>query len=500
MTDRESNRFSGFWWQVLTVLAVGVTFTLLFALLRTRVVLLSTAIVLVGLAYPAVIERLNASQSSVRGSVVAMLTAVLAVFGVLGYGTWLTWRGELAFFEYLFVPALALVTYRVWSVLSLAFYQSNWDSTRTPTTEPLPAVSVVIPAYNEEGYVGECIESVLAADYPTEKLELLVVDDGSSDGTFREAAEYVDRGPVRVLQKENGGKYSALNYAMSFVTGTVVVPIDADCTVGEKALETIVAPLRADPNVGAVAGDVRIANRMNLLTHTQMLEYVVGINLYRRLYDALRAIPVVPGCLGAFRYSALEHIDNYDPDTLTEDFDVTIQLLKAGYEVRASTAVTYTEAPETWSDFYRQRIRWYRGNAETLFKHFEVFFDPDYGSLHSVAFPVKSISMVAGPLITIAVLASIVWGIAVGKVAHLLLIFAAFTLIASLVCLLALQIHGDDLRLAFLAPFQGTVYKLLIDAIMLKALFDVGFHTEFEWTGPERVRKRNSVNEQQKSN
>lgn len=495
MTCRSPAIDPGFWWQALTVFTFAATLVFLFSLLRTQAVLLIGGLLVISLGYPLLNHLILQSGTGRRGRMAAVLAALLGTVGVLGYGAWLVWSGEIALWIYLFVPALALILYNVWPVLLFAVYQDHWGSLSATTSEPLPTLSVLVPAYNEVGYVRSCIEAVLGADYPREKLEVIVIDDGSTDKTYEEATSCTDHDSVRLFHKRNGGKFSALNYGLYFATGEIVVTIDADSRVTGDALKKIVAPMQADPAIGAVAGDIHVGNRSNLLTHAQFLEYLVSINVNRRMYDVLRVVPVIPGCLGAFRRSALEDIGGYDPDTLTEDFDLTIQLLKAGYEVRMSPAVADTETPPTWRDLYRQRIRWYRGNLETVWKHADVFLNPSYGYLHSFAFPVRLLSMVSGPLITILVVTSIIFSVLAGEIGGLLVVFAAFLVLEILASILGLLISKQPLRYALLVPYRATVYKIFNDAVALKAFFDVASGADVRWTSPDRVREPNRQRE-----
>jgi biofilm PGA synthesis N-glycosyltransferase PgaC len=499
MTPRIRGWGAGFWWQLLTICAFAITLVVLFALLHPTTVYLSLAIIVLPLLYPAVTPLLKRLPNSPNSRMIVALVFSAGVVGVLAYGGWLVWRGVLPLQEYLFIPALGLVVYSIWPVICFSFYHAHWDEPPTTPRAPLPSLSVLIPAYNEEGYVGDAIEALLNAEYPTENLEIIVIDDGSTDHTYEEATTYTNQHPVRVFHKDNGGKFSALNYGLYFATGDLIAAIDADCSVEANALQQIVAPLQHDPDVGAVAGDVHVANQTNLLTYTQSLEYLVSINLHRRMYDALRIVPVIPGCLGVFRRSALEAVGGYDPDTLTEDFDLTLQLLKHGYDIRISPAVTYTETPPTWYDLYQQRLRWYRGNFETLLKHADVISNPQYGYLHSVALPLRLVSMASGPLITILVLASIFWSVSVGHTAGILPVFLLFAILEVLSAILALQLFQKPLKFAALALFRGTIYKLVNDAITLQALVSVLARSESTWTHSRRINQHTALRDHEQN-
>lgn len=475
-------------WQFVSFLLTLLAFGLLYLVMPIEVTVIGTALAVLALVYVLIQRQLTDS----RLRLLVMILWPILLIGLLGWGAWLVWTGELDLLSYLFIIPMALVYFQFLSVVPFAFYQSYTDYDHFEPQTPLPSVSAIVPAYNEEKYIGRAIQSLLSAAYPEDKLEVIVVDDGSTDQTLQRANAYAnDR--VRVFHKENGGKHSALNYGLLFAEGEIIVTIDADCIVHSNAIREIVASFQVDPTIGAVAGDIRLINRHSLLMRLQALEYAVGINLLRRMFDWFGGVPVVPGCLGAFRQSALEAVSYYDPDTLTEDYDLTLKLLKAGYDVRTSPALAYTEVPDTWRSLYRQRIRWYRGNLMTHLKHSDVFFEPKYGVLHSITFPLRMIAMTFGTITTVLVILTVVIAFASGAFVTILTIFAVFMLISTLSTLLALQFRGEDLSLAPYTPLLATIYKLFRDAIMLKALVDVLFQSDLDWTSPTRIRHRSEL-------
>lgn len=372
------------------------------------------------------------------------------------------------------------------AVVAVAVYHELVGFDNYDPQPPLPSVAVVIPAYNEEGYVGRAIEAVLDADYPAAKRSVIVVDDGSTDGTYAEASQYTSD-DVRVLQKDNGGKYSALNYALLFIDDEIVVTVDADSMVAANALQQLVAPLQADPGVGAVASNVKILNRDSLVTKCQSLEYIFGINVYRRMFDHLGIVPIVPGCLGAYRREALEAVSAYDPQTLTEDFDATVKILLEGYSVQVADATVYTEAPATWRDLYQQRLRWYRGNYMTLFRHYKRLLNPSQGYLHRLFFPLRIAEMFFLPIASWVIFGVIAFLLLTGAATHVLLLLAFFTSIVVLLTALAVEIEGEDLRHVFYSPLFVFGYKHVHDLLMLKSLLDVVARTDFEWTRASRI-------------
>lgn len=231
-----------------------------------------------------------------------------------------------------------------------------------------PPVTVLIPAFNEEATIIRCIESVFRSDYP--ELRVVVIDDGSTDHTFAAVAEVAEREPrLRLVHEANAGKWAALDLAYSMLETEIVVAIDADSMMGPGAISALVRHFD-DPNVGAVAGKVKVGNRVGLLTRLQALEYLTAQNIDRRAAELLNAILVVPGAIGAWRAEAVRKAGLYSPQTVTEDADLTVSVIRAGYRVvYEEDAYAVTEAPETVAALMRQRLRWSFGMLQTAVKH-----------------------------------------------------------------------------------------------------------------------------------
>jgi len=272
---------------------------------------------------------------------------------------------EVIFWAVLFIGLTRTLSIFVLSLLRRR--KSAPDSYRTPK------VSVVIPAFNEEKVIAKCIERVRASDY--ENLEIIVVDDGSTDNTLNEVFEFKHKTDVRVVIQPNQGKWAAMNRAIMTVDSGIVVCIDADTQIKPDAIRKLARHFN-DPKVGAVAGKIRVGNRVNLLTRLQALEYTTSQNLERKAFDAIRGILVVPGALGAWRVQALRRVGMFCEDTLTEDSDMTISVTRAGYRViYEDRAEAYTEAPERIGQLLSQRLRWSLGMFQSAWKHQRAIFE-----------------------------------------------------------------------------------------------------------------------------
>ncbi|HVW32455.1 MAG TPA: glycosyltransferase, partial [Acidimicrobiia bacterium] len=242
-------------------------------------------------------------------------------------------------------------------------------------------VTVIIPAHNEERVIAKALAGLDLAR--TGDLEVIVVDDGSSDATAEIASSF----PVRVITQRRAGKAAALNTGIAAARGEVIVVLDADTVLDPDFLDAV-APHFADPAVGAVAGNVKVGNRRSLLARLQALEYIVSLDIDRRAQDVLGVVAVVPGAAGAFRRAALIDVGGYSDDTLVEDADLTVALLRGRWSIRYEPgAVSWTEAPETMADALRQRRRWAFGNIEVLAKHSGSVLRPGDGRVGMLGLP-----------------------------------------------------------------------------------------------------------------
>src|SRR3984957_18520959 len=239
------------------------------------------------------------------------------------------------------------------------------------TPEYQPRVAVLIPAYNEEKVIVRTIRSVMMSTY--KNIRIIVIDDGSKDNTFDVAREAypadIASGRLTVMSKPNGGKADALNYALERIDEEIYVGIDADGVIAHDAIARLV-PHFANPKIGAVAGNAKVGNRVNLWTRWQALEYITSQNFERRALDLFDVVVVVPGAIGAWRTTPVKAGEGYHANTVAEDADLTMNLLEQGYSViYEDQALAFTEAPVTANGLMRQRFRWSFGILQAIFKH-----------------------------------------------------------------------------------------------------------------------------------
>ena len=262
-----------------------------------------------------------------------------------------------------------------------------------------PSVTAVIPAYNEEKTISATVKSVLSADY--KKLDVIVVDDGSKDKTYEILQkEFGDNPRVRIITKQNGGKYSALNEGIAAAKGEFLLLIDADTVVAKDCVKLMV-PRFTDKRVAAVSGNTRVGNVHNLITRFQRVEYIRDFNLTKNGMTRLNAMAVVPGALGMWRKSSVLECGGFSPDTLGEDRDLTMALLDKGYKaVFEPSAFSETEAPDTLRGFMRQRFRWTYSTLQCVVKYLRCLCNPFKKGLGLVLMPDLLIFQLILPLFT----------------------------------------------------------------------------------------------------
>ena len=287
---------------------------------------------------------------------------------------------------YCFIAAIILGVGRLVMVCGLAITNRLRKKHEPAIGDHGAAVTVLIPAFNEEKVIVTTVERILASHY--RNLEALVIDDGSKDHTaYIVRSHFMRDRRVGVISVPNGGKAAALNVGLANARGDVVVALDADTQFNPDTISRLVRWFE-DPQIGAVAGNAKVGNRLNMITRWQALEYIVAQNLERRALSALDTLTVVPGAVGAWRRAALAQLGGFPLDTLAEDQDLTIAIQVAGYRVLFdSSAIAWTEAPATVKGLAKQRFRWAYGTLQCLWKYRRITFNPKFPQLGMIALP-----------------------------------------------------------------------------------------------------------------
>jgi cellulose synthase/poly-beta-1,6-N-acetylglucosamine synthase-like glycosyltransferase/peptidoglycan/xylan/chitin deacetylase (PgdA/CDA1 family)/spore germination protein YaaH len=385
-----------------------------------------------------------------------------------------------------FLIAMVLGVARLLIILGLAVWQRVTQRHARRGLDPgfRPTVTVLVPAYNEEAVVVRTVASLLAQD--AAPLEIIVVDDGSTDRTFPVLqAAYHDHPQVRLFHKTNGGKASALNFGVAYARGEVIVALDADTVFVPGTIRELVAPL-ADPRVGAVAGNAKVGNRINLVTRWQAIEYVTSQNIDRRAFSLLNCITVVPGAVGAWRRQLILDAGGFSPTTLAEDQDLTMAVLKHGTHVAyADHAVAFTEAPDTLRALARQRFRWSFGTLQCAWKHRDALFRPRYGTLGFVGLPNVWIFQLLFPLISPIADLLFLWSLltvylnyvqhgpeyAVQRLLQVVVYYAVFLAVDWLAAVIALMMEqGEERWLSWLVLLQRFAYRQVMYWVVVQAV------------------------------
>lgn len=337
-----------------------------------------------------------------------------------------------------------------------------------------PLVSIIVPAYNEEVNAVSSVENLLRTDYPN--FEIIFIDDGSKDHTYEKVkTAFSGNSRVRVLTKVNGGKASALNYGIEQSAAEFVICIDADTKLLPDAVSKLMMHFGdvKYPNgkkVGAVAGNVKVGNLVNVLTKWQSIEYISSQNFDRKAFAYVNAITVVPGAIGAFRKSALEEAGGFTTDTLAEDCDVTIRMLRCNYIIENENgAIAMTEAPETVKMFIKQRFRWSFGVMQTFWKNRDMLFNTKNKSLGWIALPnILLFQYIIPSIIPLADFFMLV-GLLTGNAAKIGKYYLVFMLVDLAVAILAFSFEKEKLsKLVWLIP-QRLVWRWLLWFILFKS-------------------------------
>ncbi|OYY91469.1 MAG: polysaccharide deacetylase [Sphingomonas sp. 28-66-16] len=405
------------------------------------------------------------------------LTAVRADVGIF-----LALAGLQGLFKAMFALAIGVGIARAVIIAALAL--AGQRKRRVPPTGFAPPVSVIIPAFNEARVIEQSVRRVLASDYP--EIQLIVVDDGSTDGTSAIVAKaFADDPRVTLLTLVNGGKAVALNTALKSATAEIVIALDADTQFEPETIARL-ARWFADPAIGAVAGNAKVGNRVNLVTRWQAVEYVTAQNLERRALARFDAITVVPGAVGAWRRAALDSVGGYPVDTLAEDQDLTIAIQRAGWRVDYDTdAVAWTEAPQSFRALAKQRYRWAFGTLQCLWKHRGVIRSGRPRGLALIGMPQAWLFQILfaaiSPFIDLALVVSIVatairvgqhgWAQTQTDVLSMGAYWVLFTAIDVICGAIAYRLDPREPRYpAFLLVAQRFVYRQIMYWVVLRAI------------------------------
>jgi peptidoglycan/xylan/chitin deacetylase (PgdA/CDA1 family)/glycosyltransferase involved in cell wall biosynthesis len=351
-----------------------------------------------------------------------------------------------------------------------------------PVTVP---VSVVIPANNERENIAAAVTSIAQGDYP--EIEVVVVDDGSTDGTG--AIVKALRLPnVRVIRVANGGKSSALNIGIAAARHDLIIMVDGDTVFEPTSIRALVQPF-ADAGIGAVAGNVKVSNRRSLIGQWQHVEYVIGFNLDRRLYEVLGCMPTVPGAIGAYRRQALVDVGGVSDRTLAEDTDLTMAITRAGWRIAYEPkAVAHTEAPATLRQLWRQRYRWSYGTMQAMWIHRGAVTESGAsGRFGRVGLPFLALFSIALPLLAPLIDLMTIYGVLFRDRAEAGLAWLAMLALQVVTALVAFRLDREPAKSIWTLPLHQFVYRQLVYLIMVKSIVTAFTGVRLRWQKLQRI-------------
>ncbi|MFC4233007.1 polysaccharide deacetylase family protein [Parasediminibacterium paludis] len=378
-------------------------------------------------------------------------------------------------FYALFLVFMLLSAIRLLTLGVLAIIQKKKEQRLAPIMPtPLPLVSIIVPAYNEEVNIIDSLNNLLKCDYAN--FNIIFVDDGSKDTTWQKVNNAFGNHPIiKLYTKVNGGKASALNLGIAQTNASYVVCIDADTKLAQNAVSKLmenffVEKTGNEKEVGAVAGIVKVGNEVNILTKWQSIEYITSQNFDRKGFAYANAITVVPGAIGAFKKQAIIDAGGFTTDTLAEDCDLTIRIIREGYTIaNEPRAIAYTEAPETVKQFMKQRYRWSFGVMQTFYKHRDLMLNVNHRSLGFIAMPDILLFKYIIPFFTPLADLLMLIGLLTDNAKLIGLYYILFTIVDAAIAALSFLFDKENpTKLIWLIP-QRIIYRWLMMIVLFRS-------------------------------
>jgi cellulose synthase/poly-beta-1,6-N-acetylglucosamine synthase-like glycosyltransferase/peptidoglycan/xylan/chitin deacetylase (PgdA/CDA1 family) len=385
---------------------------------------------------------------------------------------------------WLLLPLGVLSVLRLLLLMAFARWHVGVVKGRQSEDEWAPPVTVLVPAYNEAVGIEATLRSI-AGTYPD--LQVVVIDDGSTDDTAG-IAEALALPAVEVVRQPNAGKAAALNTGLAHARNDIVVMVDGDTVFEPDTVRQLVQPLR-DPAVGAVSGNTKVGNRGGILGRWQHLEYVIGFNLDRRMYDVLNCMPTVPGAAGAFRREALDAVGGVSTDTLAEDTDLTMAVTRAGWRVvYEERARAWTEAPATLNALWRQRYRWCYGTLQSIWKHRHATVEGGPGrALGLFGLPYLMLFQVFLPLLAPVIDVFALYGLLFLDPLTVISFWLGYLVLQLLGGAYALRLDNESLKPLWTLPLQQFVYRQLMYLVVLASVISALAGIRLPWHKLERT-------------
>lgn len=388
--------------------------------------------------------------------------------------------------------------------LLITYFETRKVESKTKKYElpsALPSVTILVPCWNEENTIVKTIHSLLKLDYPKDKFQIYIIDDGSTDNTLSVVNKFKRYSQVKIFHKENGGKHSALNYGLSLTTSDLVGCLDADSFVHPQALKRIVVQFQ-DKEMMAVTPSIKIHEPKTIIQLIQKVEYGWGI-LFRKILASLGAMYVTPGPFSIFRREMFDKIGGYREAHKTEDMELAMRMHLNNMKIgNVSDAFVYTVAPRNIKSLYKQRLRWSYGFIKNAIDYKKIFFNPQYGNLGVAVLPAASFSFISSIYIVSTMIMSWVKQ-ATTKVVEIqtiglhfnlptfdwfyvdttVIVFLSFTAFLGTLTLVMFsrKLSEGHYRPGFDMVLFFSLYALLAPLWMSRAIYNVVFSKETKW-------------------
>lgn len=439
----------------------------------------------------------NTNQESrlIRRIIVSGLLSI-AFIAIIMYTMPKTILNTTSLLEYATIVALIIflfvLLFRYFAILVMAYLYVN-EYTYKATEGFFPFVSIIVPVYNEEKVVKNSIKSLLELDYSN--YEIIIVNDGSNDKTKQVAESLVGfqkglRGNIKVslIDKPNGGKSSALNAGIKHSKAEIVLCMDGDSQLSPDSI-TIAVRHFTNPEIGAVAGNVKVLNRKKMFTDLQALEYIEGLNMARSAQSLVKLVNIIPGPIGLFRKKAIEESGYYSDETFAEDADLTLKILANGWNIYYEpNSISYTEAPEKLSQLLKQRYRWTRGILQSIRKHKKLMFNPTINFGDTFILWTMFYEALIWPAMNIAAnLFFIVAAIFFGLASLIFFWWAGLAFLDLVTALYCVAVEKEEFRLVGYSLIYRMFFILIIDVSKLMSTIEEFLGIRMTWGKLERV-------------
>ncbi len=453
-----------------------------------------------------ILENLEEEQPEVNKSKILLrrifISGIISLFLILViiYTLPMTVLSFKSLLEYSSIVALVIflfiLLFRYFAILVLAYLYIN-EYTYKNIDGFYPFVSIIVPVYNEEIVVKESVNSLLKLDYAN--YEIIVVNDGSSDRTNKVAEKLVGyqqgmHGDIKVslINKPHGGKAKALNAGIRYSSAEIILCMDGDSQLSPDSVKLAVRHF-TNPEIGAVAGNVKVLNRGKLFTDLQALEYIEGLNMARSAQSFIRLVNIIPGPIGLFRKKAIEEAGFYSSDTFAEDADLTLKILANGWKIYYEpNSISYTEAPAKLQQLLKQRYRWTRGIVQSLRKHRKLMVNPTVNFGDTFIIWTMVYEALIWPTMNIAAnLFFIIAALAFGFSELIFFWWAALALLDLVTALYCVAVEKEEFRLIGYSIIYRMFFILIIDICKAMSTIEEFLGIRMTWGKLERVGSQN---------